>query len=281
MNRDARSLLVRTEVIPSTTVAVGEKLQAAITVQSDEKIEISSFSASGPESLFIAGQSVSHFERNPEGKWQGTISLNILPLDAGEFEIPSQTIPYKAGSGEAFVLQTPPAKVRVTVGTGAASPDLLRDIKGPAAVYSLVPLAAAAFLALAFAAFWFFRNRRKPAGLPPEAPPRPAHEIALERLEEARRRFERDGDAKIFFSELSLVFRSYLSARFRFDAVEKTTSEIFRGMRETGIDRKLCLEVKDILALSDLVKFAKFLPQSAEIIEQYGKVKAFIEASSQ
>jgi hypothetical protein len=95
----------------------------------------------------------------------------------------------------------------------------------------------------------------------PAPPPRPAHEVALERLEALRRAGHLDrGEHKDFYIELSEVLRAYAGGRYGFESIELTVAELIDALRlhETpGLD---LLQLKRILDEADLVKFAKYLP---------------------
>jgi hypothetical protein len=124
-------------------------------------------------------------------------------------------------------------------------------------------IAAAAALALAAIAGLAIRKRlgRKVIAGPPPRPPRPAHEVALERLEALRKGDHlARAEHKAFHVELSEILRGYAGARFGFDSIELTVAELFDELdrRSTpGLDRG---RLRSILELSDFVKFAKLEP---------------------
>ena len=106
----------------------------------------------------------------------------------------------------------------------------IRDIKGLFALYGwyqpwiLFALLAVVLLALAV---WRWRGRKKRASGPeirPSAPPRPAHLIALERLEKLRAAL--DGSPKPFHFELSEALRFYVEGRYGIPATDRTSEEL-------------------------------------------------------
>ena len=158
------------------------------------------------------------------------------------------------------------------------SPDMLRDIKGPVSAGFSEWVLFVLLLTFLLAVLWFRKKKKAALSISvPQIPPKPCGEAALEKLLLARQNFNQFGDFKVFYSELSYLFREYLSGNYSLDAVEKTTSEIFNEMRKIGIERKICLEVRDILANCDLVKFAKFIPPKRQAEEDFEKTKVFIE----
>lgn len=98
---------------------------------------------------------------------------------------------------------------------------------------------------------------------------RPAHEVALEKLEVLRKSAKwREGDIKGFQTDLSFIVREYLENRFNIHALESTTREIV-----TSLDTKMLVDadiqtLRDLLQIADLVKFAKAKPND-DIHEQF------------
>lgn len=92
----------------------------------------------------------------------------------------------------------------------------------------------------------------------------PAHVIAINSFEELRlKRLYENGKVKEYFSEISDILRQYLDNRYNIRALEMTTDEIFMEIKEKAIinDESFSL-LEYILKYSDLVKFAKYIPNS-------------------
>ncbi len=101
--------------------------------------------------------------------------------------------------------------------------------------------------------------------LRPGPPPRPAHEVALERLDRlGAYGFLENADNRPFYFAVSEVIREYLGARFGFDSLELTTDELIAELRRTAGREVLLGEVQGWLSACDLVKFAKISPSAAE-----------------
>src|SRR4029077_20112033 len=101
----------------------------------------------------------------------------------------------------------------------------------------------------------------------PGPPPRPAHEIALEKLDRlGQYGFLEDADNRPFYFAVSEIIREYLGARFGFDSLELTTDELVAELGRTS-DRDLGMfrgEIQGWLSACDLVKFAKISPSATE-----------------
>jgi hypothetical protein len=109
------------------------------------------------------------------------------------------------------------------------------------------------------------RRWRARVSLRPEPPARPAHEIALERLDRlGAGGFAEEADHRPFYFSLSEVIRDYLGARYEFDALEMTTEELIEELRRRAPRELVLGEVTGWLTASDLVKFAKISPTATE-----------------
>jgi len=106
------------------------------------------------------------------------------------------------------------------------------------------------------------RNRPKKAEVVEEGPKLPPHELAMKELREIReRKLWQQGRNKEYFTEVTDTLRRYITARFGEPAMEKTSSEILEIIRkEEPGDREINDLLKQILHLSDFVKFAKLQP---------------------
>ena len=79
--------------------------------------------------------------------------------------------------------------------------------------------------------------------------------IALEQLQ--KKRLWESGDTKGYYISLADVLRKYITRVWNMDALEMTTSEIIRALKKETVDKSIRNELKGILELADLVKFAK------------------------
>ena len=109
------------------------------------------------------------------------------------------------------------------------------------------------------------RRLRARRGERPGPPPRPAHEVALEKLDRlGAYGFLENADNRPFYFAVSEIIREYLGGRYGFDSLELTTDELCAELRRRA-GRELVLgEVQGWLSASDLVKFAKISPTAAE-----------------
>lgn len=113
------------------------------------------------------------------------------------------------------------------------------------------------------------------------APPRPAHEVALERIEALARLDRSDPEAvhRLHF-ELSEVVRTYVEARFGLNATDLTTEEIVIALpRLRGLEGTTACRLRRFLVDTDRVKFADHRPAEPEIETAFERARAFVEAT--
>jgi hypothetical protein len=208
-----------------------------------------------------------------DGRVRHEFSLTIATYEPGEKEIPAVDVTYLGKSGDVRTARTAPLPLKVTSLIANEPEPALKDATGPVVVLEenrVLIYGAAALLAAALGALvtWLVvRRLRARVAARPGPPPRPAHEIALEKLDRlGQYGFLEDADNRPFYFAVSEVIREYLGARFGFDSLELTTDELVDELGKTS-DRELGLvriEIQGWLSSCDLVKFAKILPSATE-----------------
>ena len=109
------------------------------------------------------------------------------------------------------------------------------------------------------------------------APKLPAHEIALQALQKLKEdKVYAQTDLKNFYSKVSEIYRAYLEDRYRFSALEYSTTEILSELNLLLDSTELKDDAKRILNLSDLIKYAKGLSSENEAIRSIELTKNFI-----
>src|SRR5207237_4529758 len=89
------------------------------------------------------------------------------------------------------------------------------------------------------------RRLRQRVVVRPGPPPRPAHEVALEKLDRlGAYGFLENADNRPFYFAVSEVIREYLGARFGFDSLELTTDELIAELRRSAGREVLLGEVQ-------------------------------------
>jgi hypothetical protein len=113
----------------------------------------------------------------------------------------------------------------------------------------------------------------------PPAPPEPAHVIALRDLEALRNEeLWQKGEIKEYYSRLSDILRRYIDNRYGISSPELTTDETVRMLQKASVTTvgQMAM-VKELLSLSDMVKFAKYLPDSTAHESSIDSAVRFVE----
>ncbi len=152
----------------------------------------------------------------------------------------------------------------------------IHDIKEPVDLvvprdFRLLGWLLLALLAALVAYLIYRKLRKEPEGAiisvaaPPLPPPDVEAEAALKRL--AEKGLIRKGELAAFYTELSEVMKRYAGRRFDVPYLERTTSEVLFDLKPKKLTAGTVSELRSILDASDLVKFAKFLPEAAHAEE--------------
>lgn len=93
---------------------------------------------------------------------------------------------------------------------------------------------------------------------------RPAHEIAIEKLHDlGDKELWQKGEVKAYQSELTYIIREYLENRYDIMALESTTDDIVKELSDKEFDPTDEKNLREILQVADLVKFAKAKPEAS------------------
>lgn len=162
----------------------------------------------------------------------------------------------------------------------------MKDVEDPEFVfldyiwYFLIPLLVIALAVAGWFGWRYYKAHKKDAPVVvPKAKPLPAHVVAMQALDAlAEKKLWQNGRNKEFHTELTDILRLYIEQRFNVPAMEKTTDEILDELYELAESQKASLtNLKQILSMADLVKFAKFNPMADENQLSFMNSKMFVE----
>jgi hypothetical protein len=89
----------------------------------------------------------------------------------------------------------------------------------------------------------------------------PAHVRAIAEIDKLKsEKVWQQGREKDFYTKLTDILRIYMSERYGVNALEMTSGEIMNEIEEIAETDSVCENLKQILSVSDLVKFAKYKP---------------------
>lgn len=144
-------------------------------------------------------------------------------------------------------------------------------------LWLLFALAAVA-LVVWLAVRWLHKHGRHITDMFKPAPPLPPHVVAISALETLHnQKLWQNNRHKQYYSGLSDILRTYIAGRYGIGAMEMTTDEIVVAMKEIEMPKKNAMDLVAVLRDSDLVKFAKAMPEAADNEEAYQKAYWFVE----
>ncbi|TNF32312.1 MAG: hypothetical protein EP329_10585 [Deltaproteobacteria bacterium] len=201
-----------------------------------------------------------------------TYRYTLVPLRLGVEKVPAIEVPWRpAASTEGGSTATPPLPVRVRGLLENEQNPEIAAAPAPVAVITtnwvlVWSLSVGAALVLAALLTWLVLRalEQRFRVLDPPPPPRPANELAHERLATLAALSDEELDGGERFARTIDVLREYLGARYRFDALEMTSKELLTALAPCDLKSVAQTEIEGLLDYADLVKFARITPPPAE-----------------
>ena len=208
----------------------------------------------------------------------------ITSYNLGEYVIRPFTIQYRTGANEVSELKTNNLYVTIESVDKNKEPDSdIRGIKGVQKIKGSLWLWLIAIgLAVGVAGLiaWTVDRKQNIANLEKEEILSP-HDEAYQALNRLRHSdLIRKGQMKLYFFQMSEILRHYFERRYAIHALEFTTHELMEEIKNhvNSEDARLILEV---LSGCDLVKFAKYNPTPAEILNLNNQAKLIVDKTKQ
>ena len=283
---EQNSLIEINSSVDTSRITIGDRIKYEITIDYSD-----SFAIEHPG----AGINLGQFEikdykiYDPEEKENRIIQKYeyiISVFDTGSFTIPPFPIAYfpKDSMQNYKIIEASAINIYVESILGEGEQEL-KDVKSPIYIpfdYVLLISILSIILLLGLGGYFGYRfykiKKEKGYLIKPPKPAKPAHEIALESyksLEE--KKLISQGLIKQYYTECSEILRKYLEDRYFIIALEETTREILWDMKSQEIENVQFENLKQILELSDFVKFAKHIPSEDENSAIIRKCIEFVE----
>ncbi len=252
---------------------VGDRLALTITAiaRSGQAVNLAQKLELGNVELLERDDSEASGRDLGDGRRSFRYILYIAAYEVGPSEVPPLPLTYLDPRGDLRTVSTEPLPltIKALVDETSAIPDpqpargprtsLIEDLRVLRAAYALAGLLGVVFVGLVFRRM-LRRMRRRPRTMTgPVVPSRPPGEIAIERLEAIRARghFELEGYRPFAFETAEIV-RAYLGARYGFDSLELTTTELMSELQRFAPHlAQPGSEVVRFVEETDLIKFAK------------------------
>lgn len=225
--------------------------------------------------------------KDQSGRWTISQAYTITAFDAGV-----QTIPAFEFTAQGASLKTDPIPLQVEA-VKVDTTKAIYDIKQPLAVKygfmdwlrdNSVKVLLGLLLIIVLIGVWFYyKKRKKKEPVIVEVKPIvPAHVQALNKLSELRdKKLWQQDQVKQYHSELTDIVREFLEKRYKIRAMEQTSDEIFSGIRHLEISEENRNQLRQILMLADLVKFAKQKPLNTDNDQSMDNAIGFVKAAGE
>lgn len=199
----------------------------------------------------------------------------ITSFDSSLYYIPPFIIKYKSDGSEmteqsnslalkVFSMPTDPHKptTLIDIKPVKETPFNLAELLYYAKKLWMFVLGGILILGLIIIGSFYYYNKRNKLIYSKPKPKEPAHLIALRELNNLKQMdLVSRGLIKEYHSQISEILRRYIENRYGIMAMEEVTPEILRTIKKYEILNTTQFEtLKEIFEITDLVKFAKYLP---------------------
>jgi hypothetical protein len=213
------------------------------------------------------------FELVKEGDWEKIVEddksiyqkqLTITSFDSGYYFIPSIKVQFNNGNKK---IGQNTQKIQLAVVTPKIDSLQIRTIKNivaePVSLADYMPiiLSVLGFLLLCLIGYFIYKRIQNKPAQEVYVVPKPPHEIALNKLKAlSEKELWQKGMLKEYQSELTYIVREYLEKRYNIQALESTTAEIIKELKNEDISEEHKTQLSDMFRMADMVKFAKATP---------------------
>jgi hypothetical protein len=196
----------------------------------------------------------------------------ITSFDAGQYYLPRIPFLILRPNGQMDTLYSEPLQLKVhtvAIDTTNFQPyDIKTPIEYPLTLGEILPYIGLGLLIIAIIALAVYMLMRwkqnKPLFFAPK-PKDPPYVVALRDLEKIKtEKLWQNNKVKQYYTKVTEVLRIYLEEQFQIQAMEQTSEEILQSLQNLQISDDLRSSMREMLNVSDLVKFAKYLPEQHE-----------------
>ena len=211
--------------------------------------------------------------------------ITITSFDSGYFAIPPFKFSYLLDKDTTtYYAETEVQLLEVKKIATSEQADI-KDIKdifeAPLTLREMLPyiIGIIVLVILIVLGFIFWKKIKKNGSLSlikkPEIPP---HIEALQAFEKLKKRkLWQNNFVKEFYSELTDILRKYIERALSVNSLELTTEETMEAIKKTTLDTNSSMILKQVLELSDLVKFAKYTPLPSDHESCFNKSVDFVK----
>lgn len=147
----------------------------------------------------------------------------------------------------------------------------------PESNWLLIAIIIAAALVLAAIIWWLIKRRKKKPKAVIQTNLSPLEWALAELKKLDRSALQSPAEVKRFYSELTRISRTYFNMQLQQGALHKTTDEWMTALQPLEVDSNIKTSFFQVLRLADAVKFAKYIPASAEHTASVEALQAMFE----
>lgn len=262
-----------TASLDSSQILIGDQVKLTLEIEYPDniKIEFPQVPDTIQNLIEVLGRSpVDTLEIESENLQKLIQIITITSFDSGSYQIPPFWFTFDMNglidsiSSNSVALHVVSMEVDTTMGPT----DIKMPYGAPVTLKEVIPHILGIILLGAILFFVFYLIKGKKNNKPfliAQKPKEPAHITAIRELERIKEeKLWQKNEIKQYYSEITEVLRNYMENRFQIPAMEQTTDEIIQIFinRTDLLNEKSFSNLKQILSLSDLVKFAKYKPST-------------------
>ncbi|MEW5993996.1 MAG: hypothetical protein AB1744_06330 [Candidatus Zixiibacteriota bacterium] len=219
----------------------------------------------------------------PDGRLKSVSSFKLSTFTTGDYIIPPIPVAFTLpdSSQKVVLSEAVPISVKSLLGEGADTADIRPlktqyEFKRDLTRYYLWGGIGLFILLLFVIIVWLYLWKKRRAVKPVDL--RPAWEIAFERLALLKQQpLLSKGRFKEYYIELTEIVREYLGRMYDLNVLDMTTEEFLERFLEFELPQGLHDNVGRFLRHADLVKFARFVPESERAEADFTFVHAMVE----
>jgi hypothetical protein len=285
-SQESRPLIEVNSAVDTSRITIGDRITYTLSINHVDTMRVEKPGEGVNLGQFEIKEYKIYDPVQNEGRIEEKFEYVISVFDTGTFVIPPFPVAYFPTDSLSDYKLIEASAITIYVESVIQDEERqLRDVKPPIDIpfdyFVLFSVIGSILLigTMAYLGYRLYRKRKETGYLlrPPE-PPRPAHEVALKALDELiKKDLLSRGLTKEFYIEISEIIRRYIEGRFFIHALEETSNEILRELRNQDIEDEIRILAQEILELSDLVKFAKYKPEHDENDKVITISREFIE----
>ncbi len=261
--------IIVTEAVDRQTVYIGDVITYMVTIERDSSLDVTPPLVGANLGYFdVKDYHVGEEKKISGGRMRQTLEFKIRTFTTGEYKIPPLPIEYVGADSVAKVINASPITITVKSMLGPDADSLnvnLRPERPPVSLggesrRNAIIIGALLAILIAAAIIGWLRHRHKKEA--EEKDTRPPWEIAYSDLAMLKQKnLPEKGETKLFYFELTEIFRKYLGRKFGFNAIDLTTEEIDEYFNDVDFDKGHRDAIISFLSGADLIKFAKQKPE--------------------